>query len=100
MKLLPGKGVGPLAFQKIKAGLVNLVTPRLVVRTATEDLDITTGAKVLVGRRALAALVFLHPMLGHMIGVGRKMADKSLKAELHQTANKKSTTSRSIAQSR
>src|SRR5262245_38383943 len=36
MKLLPGKDVGPLAVQKIKAGLVNLVTPRLVVRTATE----------------------------------------------------------------
>src|SRR5262245_47422450 len=87
MMLLPEKDLGPLAVQTVRAGLVTLVlpgiTPRLVVRTATEDLDITTGEKVRVGSRAPAALVVLDPMLGH------KVAGKSPKADLDQTANKK-----------
>src|SRR5262249_35247888 len=97
MMLLPEKDLGPLAVQTVRAGLVTLVTPLLVVRTATEDLDITTGEKVRVGRRALAALVVLDPMLGHTVRVGHKVAGKSPKADLDRTANKTSTTRRSIA---
>jgi hypothetical protein len=104
MMLLPEKDLGPLAVQTVRAGLVTLVlpgiTPRLVVRTATEDLDITTGEKVRVGSRAPAAPVVLDPMLGHMVRAGHKAAGKSPKADLDQTANKRSTTRRSAQSSR
>src|SRR5262249_11372810 len=103
MMLLPEKDLGPLAVKTVRAGLVTLVlpgmTPRLVVRTATEDLDITTGEKVRVGRRAPAALMVLDPMPGHMVRVGRKVAGKSPKTDLGHRANQISTTRRSIAQS-
>src|SRR5262245_18533237 len=112
MMLLPEKDLGPLAVQTVRSGLVTQVllgtTARLVERTVrmalvvplpTEDLDITTDEKVRVGRRAPAALMVLDPMPGHMVRVGRKVAGKSPKADLDQTANKKSTTRRSIAQS-
>jgi hypothetical protein len=111
MMLLPEKDLGPLAGQTVRAGLVTLLLPgptaRLVVRTArtalvvplpTEDPDITTGEKVRVGRRAPAALVVLDPMPGHMVRVGRKVAGKSLKADLDQTANQRSKTRRPMMQ--
>jgi hypothetical protein len=105
LMMLLQKDLGPLAVQTVRAGLVTLVLPgimpRRVLRTATEDLDITTGEEVRVGPAlaALVVLLVLDPMLGHMVRVGHKAAAKSPKADLDQTANKKSTTRRSIAQS-
>src|SRR5262245_15691360 len=100
MVLLPTKEV-----QTVGAGFVTLVLPgitaRLVVRTARralgvllqlENLDITTGEKLRVGRTVPAALVVLDPMPSHMVQVGHKVAGKSPKADLDQVANKKSTT--------